>query len=97
MQARNYDGALSAYEEAGRLGSVAGRERAEKVIQEKATQVRARLSRVERLMDTADYDEALRVIDDASSLDPKNADVERLRRKIVEAQSFERTLRRDPK
>ena len=97
MQARNYDGALSAYEEAGRLGSVAGRERAEKVGQEKAAQFRARLNRVERLLDTGDYDEALRVIDDASKLDPKSAEVERFRQRVVDAQRFERALRPGPK
>jgi tetratricopeptide (TPR) repeat protein len=97
MQARNYDGALSAYEEAGRLGSVAGRERAAKVSQEKTAQVRLRLNRVDRLLDTGDYDEALRLIDEAASFDSKSAEIERLRQRVVDAQSFERGFRRAPK
>ena len=90
IEARNYDGALSAYEEAGRLGSAVGRERAEKVGQVRAAQVRVRLNRAERLQGTGEYDEALRVVDDALTLDPKSGEARRLRQRVLDAQRFER-------
>ena len=94
LEARNYDGAQLAYQEASRLGSAVGRERAEKAGQEKSAQVRLRLNRAERLQDTGDYEEALRAIDEALTLDPKSVEGRSLRQRVLDAQSFERALRR---
>jgi hypothetical protein len=62
-------------------------------IAEKAAQVRQRLTRAERLQDSGDYDEALRLVDEALSIDPKNVESRRLRQRVLDAQSFERGLR----
>jgi hypothetical protein len=62
-------------------------------IAEKAAQVRQRLNRAERLQDSGDYDEALRLVDEALSIDPKSAESRRLRQRVLDAQSFERGLR----
>ncbi len=96
MAAQNYAGALTAYQEAERLGSAAGRERAAKARQEKAQQVRSRLNRAERLLDTGEYDEAIRSADEALTLDPESTEARNLRKRVTDAQSFERTLRVKP-
>ena len=93
LQARNYDGAVLAYEDASRLGNTEGQPRAEKARQQKALEVRTRLSRAERLQDTGDYEGALRAVDEALALEPKSAAIRELRQRVLDAQSFERGLR----
>ena len=75
FEARNYSGALAAYEEAVRLGSPVARERIEKTRQERAAQAQSRLTRAAGLHDTGDYDEALRAVDQALALDASTQSV----------------------
>ena len=93
LEARNYDGAVLAYEDASRHGSTEGRPRAEKARQQKALEIRSRVGRAERLQDTGDYEGALRAIDEAVALDPKSTAIRDLRQRVLDAQGFERGLR----
>ncbi len=93
MDSRSYDEAIAAYEEAARLGNPTGRERADRARQQKVTEVRQRLTRAGRLLDTGEYAEALRLIDEALTLEPKSAEGRSLRQKVTDAQRFEQGLR----
>jgi hypothetical protein len=84
---------LSTYEEAVRLGSPEALKRVEAVRQERTAQVRLRVNAVDRLQDSGDYEQALRLLDEALKLEPKSAEVARLRQRVLDAQSFERGLR----
>jgi hypothetical protein len=62
--------------------------------QEKQLQVRSILARAEGLLDTGQYADMLRLIDDALKVDPKNSEALSLRQKVEKAQAFEGSLKR---
>jgi hypothetical protein len=63
-------------------------------VQRLQQQVRQTLNQAAGLFDTAQYAEAVRLIDDALKLDPKNGEALALRQKALAAQAFEGRLQR---
>jgi hypothetical protein len=120
MQAREYDSAIEAFDNAARLGSKVGQTRADDARQQKAQrdadlkaqrdaqakaqqdaqlkaqqdaqQARQRLDQAAVLMDKGDYEQSLRLIQEAMKLDPKNPEAASLQRKVIAARDFERKL-----